>query len=288
MEVWGAWRRTATAIAGVLGALGLTFAPGATASDVYVPNLGSNDVSQYDVGAGGALAAKAAPTVPAGSLPFGIAISPSQAPIAAFTASPGDPGSPTSFDASASSDPDGTIARYAWDFGDGTGAADAGPAPSHTYASPGTYVARLTLTDDQGCSTELVFTGQTAYCNGSAQASTTRTVTVSEPPPGPDPTPPDPALEVVGLERDRKAGTATLTVAANVAGNLNVDKTDKVKGFGPATLAQAGQAELEVVPRNRAAKKLEKKGRLTVNPRIRLFAENGSAAIRHEFRLRRD
>jgi YVTN family beta-propeller protein len=43
---------------------------------VYVANSRSDDVSQYDVGAGGALAAKATPTVPTAGGPFGIAVSP--------------------------------------------------------------------------------------------------------------------------------------------------------------------------------------------------------------------
>ncbi|MGO4841307.1 PKD domain-containing protein, partial [Rhizobiaceae sp. 2RAB30] len=50
------------------------------------------------------------------------------------------------FDASASSDQDGSIARFEWDFGDGeTGN---GARIAHTYSSPGTYEARLTVTDD--------------------------------------------------------------------------------------------------------------------------------------------
>ena len=80
---------------------------------------------------------------------------------------------------------------------------------------------------------------------------------------------------------------ATLTVVANVGGNLNLEKTKKVMGFGPARLAEAGEAELEVVPRRRAAETLEKQGKLTVNPRIRLYAENGRKGIRHKFKLRR-
>ena len=48
---------------------------------------------------------------------------------------PSAAGQVTAFDASASSDPDGTIARYDWDFGDGTSAADAGPTPTHVYTS---------------------------------------------------------------------------------------------------------------------------------------------------------
>jgi hypothetical protein len=39
----------------------------------------------------------------------------------------------------------------------------------------------LTLTDNEGCSTALVFTGQTAYCNGSASASRTQAVKVAYP-----------------------------------------------------------------------------------------------------------
>jgi PKD repeat protein len=52
------------------------------------------------------------------------------------------------FDGGRSSDPDGRIARYAWDFGDGgTGV---GPRPTHVYRKSGTYLVRLTVTDDSG------------------------------------------------------------------------------------------------------------------------------------------
>lgn len=55
-------------------------------------------------------------------------------------------GYPIEFDGTASTDPDGTIVSYEWDFGDGeTGS---GPTPSHTYSLPGPYTATLTVTDD--------------------------------------------------------------------------------------------------------------------------------------------
>ena len=53
-----------------------------------------------------------------------------------------------SFNGSASSDPDGTIAAYAWNFGDGATAS--GATANHTYAAPGNYTVTLTVTDDDG------------------------------------------------------------------------------------------------------------------------------------------
>ena len=73
-------------------------------------------------------------------------------PVFALPAGPLS-GNPLSFDGSASSDPDGTIAAYRWDFGDGSSAA--GARSSHTYQSPGTYTVRLTVTDDKGLAATL-------------------------------------------------------------------------------------------------------------------------------------
>ncbi|WP_418909099.1 PKD domain-containing protein [Glutamicibacter endophyticus] len=49
---------------------------------------------------------------------------------------------------SESSDPDGNIASYAWDFGDG--ATGTGVSATHTYAAAGTYTVKLTVTDNKG------------------------------------------------------------------------------------------------------------------------------------------
>lgn len=52
----------------------------------------------------------------------------------------------------ASSDSDGTIQSWAWDFGDGT--RSTAQHPSHTYSAGGTYAVTLTVTDDNGASAE--------------------------------------------------------------------------------------------------------------------------------------
>jgi len=107
-----------------------------------------------------------------------IGVLPNQGPVAAFAIQARPAGQPTLFDATASSDRDGKVARYDWDFGDGAILANGGPHPTHTYQYPGNYRVTLKVTDDEGCSTNLVFAGHSAYCNGSSAASSARTVTV--------------------------------------------------------------------------------------------------------------
>ncbi len=126
-----------------------------------------------------------------GNGPFfqSLAISPDQAPSAAFTARAGFAAQPTSFDGLGSSaSPGQTVARYDWDFGDGSSATNAGATPTHAYVAPGAYTVSLTVTDDAGCSTVQIFTGQTMSCNGGPGAHTSHQVTITAAPP---PTPPN-------------------------------------------------------------------------------------------------
>jgi PKD repeat protein len=114
---------------------------------VYPTVLGADTVLEHFLAGGGQL--------------------PNAAPLAAFTSS--GTHLTADFDASTSTDADGTVASYAWDFGDGVTGTEA--AASHTYVAAGTYQVTLTVTDDKG-----------------ATGSVTQPVTVTQPPANAAPT----------------------------------------------------------------------------------------------------
>ena len=77
---------------------------------------------------------------------------PNQPPVASFTKSASTVvvGQLVSFNASTSSDSDGFIVSYNWNFGDGT--TGSGVIVSHSYSVAGNYTVKLTVTDDDGAS----------------------------------------------------------------------------------------------------------------------------------------
>src|SRR5712692_1050184 len=73
-----------------------------------------------------------------------------KAPTASFVLTPdaGEAPLEVKLDGSDSSDSDGAIADFTWDFGDGQTAA--GAVTTHKYGVPGTFSVKLTVTNKKG------------------------------------------------------------------------------------------------------------------------------------------
>jgi PKD repeat protein len=89
-----------------------------------------------------------------------------QPPTASFTAGDAYTEGDTTFDASGSTDSDGTIVKYEWDWeADGTyDEADTSPKTTHKYSFGGTYTVRLRVTDDKGSTGTTENTVQVCDC----------------------------------------------------------------------------------------------------------------------------
>jgi YVTN family beta-propeller protein len=140
---------------------------------LYVANYTAGTVIPITISTNTAGAA-----IPVGSNPFGIAVTPDEAPTASFSVTPASPGSATSFNGSASGAPVGSITNYAWTFGDGATTNTTTATTTHTYATAGPFTATLTVTDTAGTSTAQVFTGQTVSNNGGPSAVASNTFTL--------------------------------------------------------------------------------------------------------------
>ncbi len=203
------------------------------------------------------------PPITVANDPEGIAIVPNQPPVASFAASPNPagPGQAVAFDGTGSTDFDGTVARFDWDFGDGSSATDAGPTPSHAYAA-GTYEVRLTVTDGEGCPGAFVFTGQTANCNGNA-ATTTRALTI-------DGTAPDFALG--GKRKLALRGRVGVSVSG-----VSEDASLEATGTLAATGARNGRTAFRVFTLKAARAQVPAGGGATLKLKLSRKAQRASA-----------
>jgi YVTN family beta-propeller protein len=159
---------------GFSGARGIAIAPDGLHG--YVTDGGGSGLAVLDTVAG----------APSGSIgvgpkPAGVAVVPDQGPKASLFIAPSRPRAKkvVTFHASGSSDADGKIANYIWEFGDGTHAEGAEPTRAHRYRARGEYTVTLKTVDEEGCSAAIVYTGQTASCNGSTAAVASRTIFVA-------------------------------------------------------------------------------------------------------------
>lgn len=76
-------------------------------------------------------------------------------------------GETLSFSGAGSTDSDGQIVSYAWDFGDGT--TGSGVSVSHAYNAAGSYLVTLTVTDDGQGTGQIVAQAQVAAAGVSPQ-----------------------------------------------------------------------------------------------------------------------
>jgi DNA-binding beta-propeller fold protein YncE len=138
-------------------------------STAFVTDLSGGDVVPVDLASG--TAGTPIPLGSEGTNPFAIAITPDEAPVARMHVTI-DGGLTDTFDASSSTVAHGSIASYAWSFGDGSTATTTVPTVTHTYASASPVpVASVAETSSTGTSTGEVFTGQTASAAGGPQAT---------------------------------------------------------------------------------------------------------------------
>ena len=150
------------------GATGVAITPDGLQG--YVTDAGTSTVSVLDTNRNANAGA-----ITVGDKPVAVAVVPNQGPTASFWVSPTQRRAKKrlTFHASGSTDSDGKITSYSWDFGDRGKAEGPQQTRAHSYRRPGIYYVTLRVTDNEGCSTETVFTGQTASCAGNSLASTT-------------------------------------------------------------------------------------------------------------------
>lgn len=144
-----------------------------------------------------------------------------QPPVAAFTETVTDLA--VAFDGSTSTDADGTVVSYEWNFGDdATGATTTGPDArmNHTYTAAGTYNVTLTVVDNSG-----------------AKSTATHPVTVQD-----AIVPPDGEVAIDNFDRETISGL----------GEAQVGGTWSVTGGGAKASVDSGSAKV-TVPAGRSA-----------------------------------
>ena len=148
------------------------------------------------------------------------------------------------FDPGASADPDGSLTRYLWTFGDGTTSTD--PLARHAYAAPGTYTVRLTVTDNQAVTAT---TTRTVVVDGrgpvspvrstgsSAAAGSSKTATVAVP-----------ATAEVGdrlvllLDHNTISRTVGAPTGVGAFTSLGAVTAESMASYGWSTTVRAGDA----------------------------------------------
>ncbi|MFH0811166.1 MAG: PKD domain-containing protein, partial [Pseudomonadota bacterium] len=161
-------------------------------------------------------------------------------PVAAFTYSPlaPKPGQALTFDASASYDPDGSITRYTWEFGDDQTAE--GKIVTYTYQEEGEYDVLLKVRDNKALGGTII-----------------RTVFVVEEGGAPPPPPSNMFTDLIINPGETKELTEDIFVSGKLInngnfqpGNYNImlvgDGTQEIKGNVPGKIVHSGSGTLQL------------------------------------------
>jgi YVTN family beta-propeller protein len=209
-----------------------------------------------------------------GGIPGALLFATDQSPTASFAAPDAIVGVPTTFSGAASTDPDGAVAAWNWTFGDGGTAT--GPSPSHTYGAAGTYAARLSVVDEEGCGEAEVFTGRFALCSGGASSVTNPVVAAA---PSLVSAAPSNKFRFGRLVHNTKNGTVRLQMKLPAAGSI-VLAGPKVHMVRKKTGA-AGSLWLTIHARVELNKQLKTIHRKVVKVRITFTPTGGTAKTTH-------
>ena len=142
------------------------------------------------------------------------------------------------------------VGKPSFDFGDGGQAA--GNAVSHVYAAPGSYPVKVTVADA---------VGRTATSTGTILVKARNHFTIGK------------------LKRNRKKGTATLTVTIPEPGTIVASG----KGIKKATVraAKGGAVKVPLKAVGKSLKRLKAKGKLKAKLKIAYSPVGGDTSTQH-------
>jgi YVTN family beta-propeller protein len=224
----------------------------------YVTNYNGQSVTVID-----AATNQVKTTIPVEGGPWQIAIAPDQSPVASFTVSAATAGKAARFNGSASSDPDGLISSFNWSFGDGKTAVSTTPSTSHKYTKAKTFSPTLAVTDNEGCSASMVFTGRTAYCSGAPLAS--KKVKVKAPN----------NFKFGKLTKNPGNGSAKLKVKVPYAGKLSL--SGKTVRSAKLKVGKAKTLTLKILPKAKLKKTLASAHSAKTKIRVKFSPTGGKA-----------
>lgn len=219
--------------AGVPIALGANTKPAALAvtpdgSAVYVAEFAAGAVGEINTANN-----TVRRTIEVGGNPLGIAITPDRGPTAALRIDAAPAGSPSTLSAADSSAGSTPVARYRFEFGDGSAPVDSqSPTITHVYPTAGRYTATVTVTSAAGTSTGDFYTGQMTVRSGGETATAETTVQI------------DAAISAV---------SPSAYVANFGSGSITPITTAPTLAPGPAVNVSANPSAVAVAPDGRTA-----------------------------------